>query len=149
MENPREGDKREVLGVVPLSIVDFRPSEDCSGEGERGAGHDGWLGRDEVAVVKGDLADVSCHVFHLLIVPFCGNEELGEEVDRGVAYCPLERVKNMHLHLSKHAGIVEPAAHVVQLMDLWNAVFLIAILGSDQQGCTADELVVLFIHHPF
>lgn len=59
---------------------------------------------------------------------------------------PLKGVENVHLHLSEHAGVVESAAHVVQFVDLRNTVLLVAILGSDEQGGAAHQLVVLLIH---
>lgn len=96
-------------------------------------------------MVKGDLADVGGHVSNLPVVLFvCPNDGL-EEVDGGMAYVPLESVEDVHLHLGEHARIVQTTAHVIQLVNLRNTVLLVSILGSNQQSCTADKLVVLLI----
>lgn len=97
-------------------------------------------------MVQGNLAQVGGHVLHLFVVLLFGNHELGEEVDSGVANGPLESVQDVHLHLRKHAGIVQAAAHVVELMNLRNPVLLVTILGCDEKSGAANELVVLLIH---
>jgi hypothetical protein len=49
-----------------------------------------------------------------------------------VANDPFERAEDVHLHLGEHASIVESAAHVVEFVNLGNAVLLITILSSNQ-----------------
>lgn len=119
--------------AVPLSVVHFRSSKNCPRQSVRGASHRRRLGRNEIAVVKGDLADVGGHVPDLTVVLLVGPDDGLEEVDGGVADIPLKGVENVHLHLGEHACVVETTAHVVQLIDLGHPVLLVPVLGSDQQ----------------
>lgn len=102
----RQGQQRHVLCVIPLSIVDFGSGKDGTREGERGSSHHRRLGRDKVAVVESNLAEVGSHVLNLLVVSLVRHHELSKQVDSGVSYGPVEGVQNMHLHLSKHSSIV-------------------------------------------
>lgn len=99
-------------------------------------------------MIEGNLLNVLSHVFHLEAILLISNDQLGEEVNGRVSDLPVEGVENVHLHLREHAGIVEAAAHVVELVDLRHPVLLVSVLGGNQQSGTADELVVLLIHHP-
>lgn len=143
----REREQRDVVGVVPLAVVDLGSAEDGACECQRGPSHDGGLGGNEVAVVQGDLADVGSHVLYFPRVPLLGNDDLGEEVDGWVTNIPLERVEDVHLHLREHACVVKATAHVVELIDLRYPVLLVPILSSDQKCRTADQLVVLLVDH--
>lgn len=136
----------EVLGVVPFTVIDLGAAEDGASQGKRGSGHHRRLGGNKVSVVESNLAKVGSHMFDFCIVTLLGSHELGEEVDGGVANGPLEGVEDVHLHLGEHAGIVETATHVVELVDLGNTVLLVAVLGGDEEGGTADELIVLLVH---
>lgn len=109
------------------------------------SGHGRWLCRHKVAVVEGDLADVGGHVPNLAVVLLVGPNNGLEKVHGRMADVPLQRIENVHFHLSEHACIVKAAAHVVQLVNLRNTVFFVPVLGSDQQSCTADQLVVLLV----
>lgn len=131
--------------AVPLAVIDLGSRKDGSCKSMRGASHGRWLGRDKVTVVESNLADVGGHVPDLTVVLLIGPDDGLEEVNGRVTDVPLESVENVHLHLCEHACIVEAAAHIVQFVDLRNTVFLVTILGSNEQSCTADQLVVLLI----
>lgn len=143
----RESQQRQVLGVVPVAVIDLGSSKDGSRQGQGGACHHRRLGRNKIAVVQGNLAKVGSHVLHLLVVLLLGNHELGEEVDSGVANGPFQGVEDVHLHLGEHAGIVQAAAHVVEFVNLRHTVLLVAVLGRDEESGTPDELVVLLIYY--
>lgn len=138
--------KGRVLGDAPFAVVDLLAAEDAAGKGKRRSSQDRWLRGYEVAVVEGDLANVARHLLNLEVVGMVEGDELCEEVDGRVSDGPLERVKHVHLHLREHARVVEAAAHAVELLDLWHAVLLVAVLGGDEQSRTANELVVLLVH---
>lgn len=153
----RDGRLVKVLGqgkqcvariTVPLAIADLGSAEDGSCQGVGSPGHGRRLGGHKVAVVEGDLTNVSGHVSNFAVVLLVGPNDGLEEVDRGVANVPLEGIEDVHLHLGEHAGIVQTTAHIVQLVDLGNTVLLVAVLGSNQQRCAADKLVVLLIDDP-
>lgn len=97
-------------------------------------------------MVESNLAEVGGHVLNFPVVTLLRNHELRKEVNSGVADRPLESVEDVHLHLGEHAGIVQAAAHVVELVDLGDAVLFVTILGGDQEGSTAHQLVVLLVH---
>lgn len=144
----RQRQQRVAAVTVPLAIVDLGSVENRPCQGVRGTCHDGWLRGDEVTVVEGDLAEVGGHVPDLTVVLLVSPDDGLEEVDSGVADVPLQRVEDVHLHLGEHASVVQTTAHVVELVDLGDPVLLVTILGSDQEGCTADKLVVLLVDHP-
>lgn len=131
--------------MVPLSIVDLGLAEDGTGERERSPSHNRRLRRHKIPVVQGDLANVGRHVLNLSAVTLLGHNQLGEEVDRRVANVPVQGVEDVHLHLGKHARIVESATHVVKLVDLRYSVLLVAVLGGNEESSAADELIVLLV----
>lgn len=133
------------LFVKLVAVWNLESAEDGAGEGERGASHDRWLGRDKVLVVEGNLADVPCHVLHLHILVFLGQGDLQEAVDRRMTDPPVERVQHVPLHLCEHLLVVEVAAHGLQLPDGWHAILTVTVLGGDQEGGTADQLVVTLV----
>jgi hypothetical protein len=51
----------------------------------------------------------------------------------------------MPFHLSEHLVVVKGAAHGLELSYGWDAILLVTIFGSDEQGSTADELVVALV----
>lgn len=148
MQVLRQSQQRVPGVTVPFSIVDLGTAEDGPGQGVGGTSHGRRLGRHKVAVVEGDLADVRRHVADFAVVLLISPDDGLEEVDGGVANVPLQSVEDMHFHLREHACIVKAAAHVVELVDLWHTVLLVAILGSNQQCCTANELVMLLVDNP-
>lgn len=144
----RQRQQRVPAITVPFSIVDLGSAKDCSCQSVRCPGHNRWLGGDEVAVVERDLAEVGGHVPDLTVVLLVGPDDGLEEVDGRVADVPLEGVEDVHLHLGEHACVVQTTAHIVELVDLGDTVLLVAVLGSNQECCTADKLVVLLIDYP-
>ena len=58
---------------------------------------------------------------------------------------PAEGIEDMPLHLREHLFVVERAAHGLELADEGDALLLVAILGSDQEGCAADQLIVALV----
>ena len=55
----------------------------------------------------------------------------------------------MPLHLHEHVVIVERATHGLQFLDRGDLLFAISVLGSDQEGGTANQLVVALVDHSF
>lgn len=141
-----EGDD---FGVSPCAVVVFATSQDSTCESQRGAGHYRGLGRDKVAVVQGNLAEVDRHVLNSGVVAVLGSPELDIEVDGGVADCPLEGVEDVHLHPLKLVRAVETAAHSLEPADWGGSAPLFDIFGSYEKSSAADELVVFLLDdHP-
>ena len=58
---------------------------------------------------------------------------------------PVQGLQNVPFHLSEHLVIVERAAHRLQLPYGGYAVLLVTVLGGNEQGCAANELVVTLV----
>lgn len=84
-----------------------------------------------------------------MIIMFLDDHELRKEIDCRVTDGPFQRVEDVHFHLGEHAGIVKSAAHVVELVNLGNAVFLVTVLGRDKERSAANKLIVLFVDYAF
>ena len=62
-----------------------------------------------------------------------------------VADHPIKSLKNVPLHLGEHVIVVKGAAHRLELLDGWNALLAVTVLGGDEEGCAANELVVALV----
>lgn len=122
--------------------------ENVPGESQRCACHDGWPDTDKLLVEQGYLGEVSCHAFDLRIVIDLLENHLKKALDSRMPNNPVKGLQNMPLHLNKHILVVEIAAHRLELADGRNPVLLVPVLGSNEHGCTSNELVVALVHHP-
>src|ERR1700733_2099349 len=51
----------------------------------------------------------------------------------------------MPLHLGEHLLVVERAAHRLKLSDERNTIFIVSVLGRNQEGRTANQLIVTLV----
>ena len=58
---------------------------------------------------------------------------------------PVESLKNVPFHLSEHVVVVKGAAHGLELLDGWHTLLAVTVLGGDEEGGTANELVVALV----
>jgi hypothetical protein len=96
-------------------------------------------------VEESDLGDVKSHVLNLSIVGGLRQGDLEEGIYRGVTNDPVKSLQNVPLHLGEHFIVVQRAAHGLQLPNGRDTVLLVTVLGSNEQGCAANELVVTLV----
>lgn len=94
---------------------------------------------------QGNLRNVKGHVLDFGVVGSFGECNLEEGVHGWVSNNPVQGLQNVPFHLSEHLVIVERAAHRLQLPNGGHAVLLVAILGGNEEGSTADKLVVTLV----
>ena len=131
--------------MVVVRIHDLGAAQDTTGQGEGSTGHDGGLAADEVLVVHGNLSQVQGHVLNLCVVGRLIQGEFQPCVDGRMADGPTQGVEDVPLHLGEHLLVVERAAHGLQLTDKGDAVLLVTVLGGDQEGRAANQLVVALV----
>ena len=142
------GQTNDCLGVVstrPICVACLRSGQDTSRKGEGGSGKDRWSSRDELLVEESDLGDVKSHVLNLSIVGGLRQGDLEEGIYRGVTNDPVKSLQNVPLHLGEHFIVVQRAAHGLELPNSRDTVLLVAVLGGNEQGCAANELVVTLV----
>lgn len=135
-----------VLLKAPLCVEDLLAAKDSTGKGKRSSCHNRGLRGNKVSVVQGDLADVPCHVLQLdVLLGSVGKGELKEAIHGGVSNNPVEGVEYVPLHLGEHLFVVEHGAHALELSDQRHPVLAVTILGGNEQGSTANELIVTLV----
>jgi hypothetical protein len=98
-------------------------------------------------VEESNLGNVQGHVLNFCIVGSFGEGDLEEGIHGGVPDNPVQSLQDVPFHLSEHLVVVKGAAHGLELSYGWDAILLVTIFGSDEQGSTADELVVALVDY--
>jgi hypothetical protein len=135
-------DRLRVVSTRPIGVACLGSGQYTSRKGEGGSGEDRWSRRYEFLVEESDLGDVQSHVLNLSIVRSFREGDLEERIDGGVTDDPVEDLQNVPLHLSEHLIAVHLAAHGLQLPNGRDTVLLVTVLGGNEQGYAANELVM-------
>lgn len=96
---------------------------------------------------ESNLGNVQGHVLNLSIVWSLQECDLEEGIYAGVANDPVESLQNVPLHLGEHFVVIEGAAHGLELSNSGHTVFLVTVLGSNEERSAADQLVVTLVDH--
>lgn len=127
-----------------------RLAEHVPGEQERREREIGRVELDELAVEERELHEEAGEVLGPRVFERAGHAgesepRFGTRVPDG----PLDRLKDVTLHLDERLLVVRVAAHVDELWERRYAVLRVLKLGRDPERCAADELVVLLEDDPF
>ena len=131
----------------PIRVRGHGPAKDVPCQGQGRARHDGRPNADEILVEESNLGQVSCHRLDLGVKVDLLKDHLQKALDGRMADRPAQRLQNMPFHLDEHILVVQVAAHRLEFPDRWHPVLLVPILGSDEHGRTAHELIVPFVDH--
>ena len=93
------------------------------------------------------LQDIQGEMLQFRVVRKIRQRDLQEAVHSRVTDSPTEGLQYMPLHLQEHVIVIERATHRLQLFDCWYVLFLVTVLGSNQERCTTDELVMALVHY--
>ena len=143
------GDVEHDLRIVlcrPLIVARHWTVEDAPRKSQRRACHGRRTHWYELLVVERDLGDVPRHMLQLCVDGTLSQSQLQEARDGRMADDPVKRLQHVPLHLSEHIVVVERAAHGFQFADCGYALFLITVLGGDEESSAADELVVTLVN---
>lgn len=135
-----------IVGTSPFCRLGLRTGEHTPGEGQSGSGEDRRGCGYKLLMEQGNLRNVECHVLDLSIIRRCGKGDLQEGIHGRVSNNPVQGLQYVPLHLGEHFVVVKRATHGLQLPDSWYPVFLIAILGSNEESSTSDKLVVALVN---
>lgn len=137
---------RVILGS-PLGVTRLRPVENAAREGKRRPSKVRWELRHELAVEETDLQDVEGQMLDLGLVGGVHDGNLKEAIHSRVSDGPTQGLQDVPLHLDEHVIVIKRATHGLELLDCGHTVLLVAILGSDEKGCTSNQLIMSLVHH--
>lgn len=104
---------------------------------------------NKFAVEQGDLHQEASDVLNFGFLDARTTADQSEPSFRGrVTDSPLNRSKDMLLHLNEGRLIVRVTTDMGQILDGGHSLLGILELGRDPQGSAADKLIMLDVHNP-